>query len=364
MRLASFGAIFALCSVAWALTPGEVYKSAGPAVVLILASDDGQTGSGGTGSIITASGKIITNAHVVVNAEGKPYQILYVFLKPAKLTGDNSKDLVNRYKASVVSFSPAGELDLALLQLENPPPNLPTISFADPEAVEIGQQAIAIGHPEQGGLWTLTTGAVSTVIANFGGVKGKDVFQTEASVNRGNSGGPLLDEQGNMLGINTMIARKGAGGVTITDVNFALKASVAVKWLAGGGLGLAYARPQDKQLVVAVAPRAAEGATPVNATKPITEPPPETVVVRQAPPAKPAELRAEGEKIGKEKSDEKLTSGKRLDVKDAKPTYHTDKRPLDLDELRRQQMKELEAIMGEGHDKAKGKKKNQGMGLW
>jgi serine protease Do len=50
---------------------------------------------------------------------------------------------------------------------------------------------VAIGHPEQGGLWTLTTGVISAEIDNFNGVKGKQVFHTETGLNRGNSGGPL-----------------------------------------------------------------------------------------------------------------------------------------------------------------------------
>src|SRR6185436_11955088 len=97
------------------------------------------------------------------------------------------------------TFSPKKELDLAPLQLEDAHAKMPTIAFADPHLVEVGEEVVAIGHPEGGGLWTLTTGTVSTVIANFEGVKGKDVFQTEASVNRGNSGGPLLDENANMV---------------------------------------------------------------------------------------------------------------------------------------------------------------------
>src|SRR5688500_12457635 len=58
-----------------ALPPKEVYKKAGPAVVLILGSDDGKSGSGGTGSIITAEGKVVTNAHVVLNEQNQPFKI-------------------------------------------------------------------------------------------------------------------------------------------------------------------------------------------------------------------------------------------------------------------------------------------------
>lgn len=389
-----------LLEVASAMNPRDVYKQASPAVVLILGSDDGKQGSGGTGSVISADGKVITNAHVVISeASHQQYKTLYVFLKPPKITGDNARDLGNRYKARVLSFSPAEELDLALLQIENPPPNLPTIAFTDPDRVEVGDEVVAIGHPEQGGLWTLTTGTISTVIANFNRIKGKDVFQTEASVNRGNSGGPLLDEQANMVAINTMIARQGAGGIAITAVNFSLKSSVAVKWLAGQGMGLAYAPKREEQMVVAVAPQptkpketpAVESpqttlGTPSTAAakpaetkpvetkpvvvekpSPVSEPPPATVVVVQEPPAKPDKIREEGTALGKTKETEKVVSGKPLDLKKApKPNILTEKRPYNIDDLRKKQMKEMEDLMQEmsGKTKAKGKKPGDGMGLW
>ena len=396
---------------AYALSPKEVYKKAGPAVTLILGSDDGRQGSSGTGSIVTPEGKVITNAHVVLNQQGKPYKTIYVYLKPPKITGDNAKDLTNRYKGRVLSFSPPDELDLAVIQIESPPANLPTINFANPNNVEVGDEVVAIGHPEQGGLWTLTTGTVSTVILNFNGVKGKDVFQTEASVNRGNSGGPLLDEFGNMVGINTMIARQAADGLTITSVNFSLKSSVAVLWLGGQGMGLAYApKANDQQLQVAVAPQqnkpAAEGYTKpaeqpgavvamndppksqpaTSPTQPQTKPPTKptepakpaepvqtvpldekpvaTIVVVDEPPKKTADsVRQEGQNLGKNKDDEKLTQGQRLDPNKAKPKYHTQKRPMNLDDLRKQQMKELDDMMDEMRGKVRSKSDKSG-GLW
>jgi len=370
---------------AMALSPKDVYKKAGPAVVLFLGSDDGKSGSAGTGSIISSDGKVVTNAHVVLNETNQPFKILYVFLKPPKVTGDNAKDLANRYKAKVLSFSIPDELDLALIQIENPPPNLPTIAFGDPDKVEVGDQAIAIGHPEQGGLWTLTTGSVSTVILNFNRIQGKDVFQTEASVNRGNSGGPLLDDEANLIGINTMIARQGAGGVAITGVNFSLKSSVAVTWLAGHGMGLAYApkgtdatqvvvavaatqKAGDAATVAASAPAAAAAApAPTPEAKPVTETPPATLVVAEAPPPakEVAKVREEGQAIGTQKGAEKVEAGKVLDPKTAKPpTYVTEKKPVNLDDLRRQQMKELEDMMDEMHGKVKEKASGKGMGLW
>jgi serine protease Do len=90
---------------------------------------------------------------------------------------------------------------------------------------------VAIGHPEQGGLWTLTTGVISAEVDNFNGVKGKNVFQTETGLNRGNSGGPLLDGEGHMIGINTAIVRVAPDGLPITSISFSLKSSVATQWL-------------------------------------------------------------------------------------------------------------------------------------
>ena len=377
---------------ALALAPKDIYKKAGPAVVLILGSDDGKTGSGGTGSIITPDGQVITNGHVVLNEAGHPFKTLFAFLKPPVVTGDARKDLTNRYNVRVLAYSPPEELDLALLKLEKAPSPLPTIAFADPDKVEVGDQVVAIGHPEQGGLWTMTTGAISTVIANFNQVKGKDVFQTEASVNRGNSGGPLLDADANMVAINTMIARQGAGGVAITGINFSLKSSVAVKWLAGQGMGLAYApkgstemmvasAAQPTQPAVASAQQAQQGPTrtepgpaatvsspPQAMPQPasVAEQPSATIVMVQKAPAQPEKLRVEGANMGKAKGSEKVTAGKMLDPAKAKPKYETEKRPYSLDDLRRQQMKDLEDIMQESRQKiegGKGKTKFDDMGL-
>ncbi|MBI2322060.1 MAG: trypsin-like peptidase domain-containing protein, partial [Chloroflexi bacterium] len=70
---------------------------------------------------------------------------------------------------------------MALVQAARLPAGAGAVSLGDPRAVEIGDRVAAIGHPEQGGLWTLTTGVVSTLIADLGGVKGRAAFQTDAS---------------------------------------------------------------------------------------------------------------------------------------------------------------------------------------
>ena len=110
------------------------------------------------------------------------------------------------------------------------------MEFSDSDLVSIGDPVIAIGHPEQGGLWTLTTGTISSHINNYGNIPGKNVFQTETSLNRGNSGGPLINRHGHIVGVNSMISRKAQDGLAITGINFSIKSRVAVNWLGSIGL--------------------------------------------------------------------------------------------------------------------------------
>ena len=235
------------------MSPRQLYKRFSKSVVLVFGTDGSAQGSAGTGSIISDDGQIITNAHVVMK-NGRPYKRLFVYTKPKKLTGSMNRDLKHRHE--VVLMDHDSKLDLALLRMKKVPDDLQPIGFADPDEVEIGEPVVAIGMPETGGLWTLTTGSISAVVANFNNVRGKDVFQTEASVNRGNSGGPLLNVFGHMVGINTSISRRAADGLAITDINFSLKSSVAVNWLRRRRLmTLAYATPGDvkEQTLVAMA---------------------------------------------------------------------------------------------------------------
>jgi serine protease Do len=197
---------------------------------------------GGTGSIIHHDGLILTNAHVVINkAIGQPFERLWVFLKPERLTGNNQKDLTQRLKASVLAAD--RDLDLAIIKLEQVPQPLPVMPFGDSDRVKIGERVAAIGHPEQGGLWSLTTGVISAMFEDFNNVPGKHMFQTEASLNRGNSGGPLVNTDGQQIGINTAIARKAKDGLAITSVNFSVKSGVAQAWLEKQGVQVAVVPP-------------------------------------------------------------------------------------------------------------------------
>ncbi len=218
------------------LSPREIYEQVSPAVVMVMGyADSGRKGSGGTGSIIHPDGLVLTNAHVVIEEQtGKPFTHLSVFLKPVRVTGEPKRDLSRMIRAKVVAYSQP--LDLALLKLDGITDALSVAHVSVAGQARIGDRVVAIGHPEQGGLWTLTTGVISAEVDNFNGVKGKHVFQTETGLNRGNSGGPLLDGEGRMIGVNTAIARVASDGLPITSISFSLKSSVAARWMREQGI--------------------------------------------------------------------------------------------------------------------------------
>jgi serine protease Do len=263
-----------------AYTPKEIYQKAGPGVVFIFASKGSSKGSGGTGSIITPEGLIITNAHLFTQKDSSELlSNISVFLKPDRVTGDHKTDLAKGYRGEILAYDLP--LDLALVRIVNPDKTFTTVPLADSEIIDIGEQVYAIGHPEQGGLWSLTQGVISARWKNYGGVAGKNLFQTDASINRGNSGGPLLDDQASMIGINSMIARKAADGLTITDVNFSIRTKVAIDWLNQKGYEIS-----------AVKQTTPKPQIPAQQTeKPKTpEAVPETIVVNPKPPVKKEEI--------------------------------------------------------------------------
>jgi S1-C subfamily serine protease len=142
----------------------------------------------GSGFLISGDGKILTNSHVVANERQ-----LEVTLS------DQSK-----YKASLLSRDEAN--DLALLQIQ-PRKKLPWLRLGDSDGLQVGQKVLAIGNPF--GLdGTLTTGVVSSLgraIRGENDQKLEGLVQTDAAINFGNSGGPLLDSAGDVIGINTAI---------------------------------------------------------------------------------------------------------------------------------------------------------------
>ncbi|MEO1590070.1 MAG: trypsin-like peptidase domain-containing protein, partial [Cyanobacteria bacterium J06632_22] len=168
----------------------RVYQQASPAVVSIDAGD-----GTGSGSVITTDGLILTNAHVVGDARTVTVQLS----DGRSFTGD------------VVGYANDG-LDLAAVQLRGAS-NLPVISFASSTA-QVGQRAFAIGNPF-GLQGTFTVGIVSRLDQERG------LIQTDAAINPGNSGGPLLNSNGQLIGVNTSIFTTGDSGGNI-GIGFAI----------------------------------------------------------------------------------------------------------------------------------------------
>lgn len=144
----------------------------------------------GSGFVWDEAGHIVTNYHVVQDAE----EVEVTFLDDTTLP------------AEVVGSDP--DSDLAVLRIERAAERLRPVRRGDSDAVFVGQRAIAIGNPF-GQEWTLTTGVVSaigrTLPSGTSAFSIPEMIQTDAAINPGNSGGPLLDRDGQVIGVNTLI---------------------------------------------------------------------------------------------------------------------------------------------------------------
>ena len=151
----------------------------------------------GSGFLIDDAGRILTNAHVIGNTEN------------IEVTTFDQK----KYKARLLDRDPVN--DLALIQIA-PKTKMPYLRLGDSEGVQVGQKVLAIGNP-YGLSGTLTTGVVSSLGRSVPTENGEyeNMIQTDAAINPGNSGGPLLDSQGNVLGINTVIYAPSGGNIGI-----------------------------------------------------------------------------------------------------------------------------------------------------
>ena len=154
--------------------------------------DDGAvTGeSAGTGVIVTSDGEIVTNAHVVENAE----------TVNVRLPGESEPRV-----GAVIAVDPANDLALVRIDVDD----LDVATFADPGDVQVGDQVVAIGYAlDLDGDPTVTVGVVSaldrTLSTRDGALNG--LIQTDAAISSGNSGGPLVNAAGHVVGINTAVA--------------------------------------------------------------------------------------------------------------------------------------------------------------
>lgn len=149
----------------------------------------------GSGFIISADGYIVTNNHVVEDADS-------ITVNLQRQVGKEES-----YDAEVVGTDP--ETDLALIKIEARDP-LPVLEFGDSDRLRVGEWVMAIGNPF--GLdHTVTAGIVSAKGRNIGSGPYDSFIQTDASINPGNSGGPLINGDGKVIGINTAIIASGQG---------------------------------------------------------------------------------------------------------------------------------------------------------
>ncbi len=171
-----------------------------------------QAQSLGSGFIISADGYVVTNNHVVAPGNRNATIESITVIMPDR----------TEYEATLVGRDAAS--DIAVLKI-NADKDLPFVEFGDSEGARVGDWVIAIGNPfGLGG--TVTTGILSAIHRNTGQGGAYDRFlQTDASINRGNSGGPMFDLNGNVIGINNAIISPTGGNV---GIGFAIPAEVAV----------------------------------------------------------------------------------------------------------------------------------------
>lgn len=199
----------------------SIYEKCSPAVVNINTQVTGvnwflepiiQDGGSGSGSIIDKRGYVLTNVHVIKNASK-----IYVSLSDG-----------TQYEAQIIGQD--SDSDLAVIKF-NPPQGteLQTIPFGDSAKLKVGQKVIAIGNP-YGFDRTMTTGIISALGRPIKDSSTnriiRNMIQTDTAINPGNSGGPLLDTNGNMIGINTIIYSNSGSSA---GIGFAVPAETAIR---------------------------------------------------------------------------------------------------------------------------------------
>lgn len=188
----------------------EAVSSVAPSVVTVVNYLDPNRGQGekssGSGVVISADGHVVTNAHVV---EGS--QRLEVILAGGKTVA-----------ADLVGSDPFA--DLAVLKID--PGAAPAATFGDSSTLLPGDTVIAIGSPLGDFTNTVTVGVVSATdrsLTTSAGFRMEGLLQTDAAINRGNSGGPLVDADGEVVGINALVVRGSGGtGVVAEGLGFAI----------------------------------------------------------------------------------------------------------------------------------------------
>lgn len=197
----------------------KVVQQIGPAVVTVVGTVTYQSGPfgwssssevSGSGVFISTEGYLLTNYHVVEDASD-----LYIILS------DGSEAEVTLVGYDIYA-------DLAILKSEGNVPAVATLGNSD--ALDPGETVIAIGSPLGDFKNSVTTGVVSATGRSIDTGKGyniEDLIQTDAAINQGNSGGPLVNLAGEVIGINTLIVRSSGSGTTAEGLGFAVSGNTA-----------------------------------------------------------------------------------------------------------------------------------------
>jgi S1-C subfamily serine protease len=202
---------------------GEIYREAGPGVVQITSEVVSESFFGeqrgqalGSGFVLDKQGHVVTNFHVVDGADE-----VYV-----NFSADN------RLKAQIVGSDPS--TDIALLKIDASQRALTPLDLGNSERVQVGDQVVAIGNPF--GLdRTVTSGIVSALhrqIQSPSGFAIDKVIQTDAAINQGNSGGPLLNAAGQVIGVNTQIATGSSSEQGNVGIGFAVPSNTVEEVVA------------------------------------------------------------------------------------------------------------------------------------
>ncbi|HEU4656779.1 MAG TPA: trypsin-like peptidase domain-containing protein [Capillimicrobium sp.] len=207
--------------------PHRIYAEEAQGVVTILSIfdeggglgallGDGPSGGQGSGFVISEDGEIATNAHVVTQGEGEDVRAadrVYVQFRDR-----------NEVEAEIVGFDP--DADVALLEIDPAGLDLRPLPFAPLSEVTVGEPVAAIGSP-YGEPQSLSVGVVSALDRSIESLTGFGItgaIQTDAAINSGNSGGPLLDAEGRVIGINSQIKSSSGSG---SGVGFAVSSDTA-----------------------------------------------------------------------------------------------------------------------------------------
>ena len=197
--------------------PAAIYERLSPGVVTVTSLFGKQTlreilggeGSAGQGSgfVLDGDGYVATNAHVVTDGTGDD-------LKQAREVFVQFED-GNQVEGEIVGFDP--NADIGLVKVDPQGLELVPLSFAPTRGVQVGEPVAAIGSPfgEQGSLSIGVVSAKNRTIEALTDFSISDAIQTDAAINRGNSGGPLLDARGRVIGINSQIRSSGGGSVGV-----------------------------------------------------------------------------------------------------------------------------------------------------